>query len=80
MWRIALRHGSVGLEMGLAVGLGYWLGQWLDSKFDTSPYLMLAMLLLGIATAFRAIIRVAQEVNRANDEDGNSDGSEEKKP
>ena len=70
MWKVSLRYSAVGLEMGLAVCLGYLFGHWLDTKFGTDPYLTLTMLLLGIATAFRAIIRVALEVNRDDDEDG----------
>ena len=72
MWGVALRYSAVGLEMGLAVGLGYLFGHWLVGKFGTDPYLTLTMLLLGIATAFRAIIRVALEVKLDDDEDEES--------
>ena len=39
-------------------GLMGWL---FDSWFGTSPWLLLAMLFLGIAGAFRSIIRISQE-------------------
>ena len=64
MWRVALRHSAIGLEMGVAIAAGYLLGWWLDGKFGTKPYLMLGGLLLGIATAFRAVVRVTMEVRR----------------
>jgi ATP synthase protein I len=64
MWRSALKYSALGLEMGVAVAIGYGLGWWLDRRFGTKPYLMLVMLLLGIAAGFRGLIRAAQEAAR----------------
>jgi ATP synthase protein I len=61
MWRAALRFSALGLEMGICVGLGYGAGWWLDRRFGTQPYLMLLMILLGIAAAFRGLIRAARQ-------------------
>ncbi len=61
---------SVGLEMGVAVFVGWWCGQFLDREFDTTPWLMILFLLLGVAAAFKAIIRTArqaQEYLRSNE-------------
>lgn len=52
---------SVGLEMGVAVFVGWWVGQFLDKEFDTTPWLMILFLLLGVAAAFKAIIRTARQ-------------------
>ena len=40
---------------------GALLGWFLDRLFDTSPWLLLALLTLGIAVAFRNIYRIAQQ-------------------
>jgi ATP synthase protein I len=40
---------------------GGLLGWLFDGWFGTSPWLLLAMLFLGIAVAFRNIIRISQE-------------------
>ena len=60
MWRNALRYSAVGMEMGIAVGIGYGVGSWLDEKFGTKPYLMMLMLLFGIAAGFKGIIDAAR--------------------
>jgi ATP synthase protein I len=67
MWRATLRFSAVGLEMGVAVAIGYGLGWWLDGRFSTRPYLTVAMLLLGIAAAFRSLYRAAKEGQRVAD-------------
>lgn len=66
MWQATLRFSAVGIEMAVAIFLGYGSGWWLDRKLGTKPYLMIVMLMLGIAAAFRGLIRVAQEMSRAN--------------
>ena len=71
MWRATLRFSAVGLEMGVAVAIGYGLGWWLDGRFSTRPYLTVAMLLLGIAAAFRSLYRAAKEGQRL--EEGNDE-------
>jgi F0F1-type ATP synthase assembly protein I len=76
MWRAALRLSAIGLEMGVAVGVGYAIGAWIDGKYGTKPYWTLGMLLLGIATAFRALVRVAREVNLDDDDADDADGQE----
>ena len=67
MFRAALRYSAVGLERGVAVAGGYLLGLWLDGKFDTEPWISLGGLLLGSATGFRGLIRVAQEASRESE-------------
>ena len=80
MWRAALRHSALGLEMGVAVVLGYGLGWWLDRRFDTKPTLTMVCLLLGIAAGFRGLIRAAREITRESDrEDRGEDRGGERK-
>jgi ATP synthase protein I len=62
----AFSVGSIGIEMGLCVAIGCSLGLWLDSKFDTSPWLLLLFLAFGIAAAFKAMSRAAREARDAS--------------
>lgn len=39
--------------MALSIFIGLAIGRWLDGKFDTSPWLMLIFMVLGIAAGFR---------------------------
>ncbi len=55
---------SVGLEMGVAVFVGWWVGQYLDTRFDTTPWLMILFLLFGVTAAFKAIIRTAKQAQK----------------
>lgn len=67
-----MRHGSVGIQMALSTGLGYLLGSWLDEKFQTAPWLMLALTLLGTASGFWNLFRVYRGIGR--EADGGGDG------
>lgn len=69
MWRAALRFSAVGIEMGVAITAGFLIGNWIDSRYGTKPYWTLGMLLLGIATAFRGLIRVAMQAKREAERD-----------
>ena len=46
---------SLGFSVALSVFIGLGIGVFLDRYFDTSPWLMLVFLLLGIAAGFRNI-------------------------
>ena len=54
----ALRLIGVGFFMGVSIVLGVTAGLWLDSRFDTSPILVIAGLLLGIAVAFYGVYQM----------------------
>ncbi len=65
------RLSLAGLELGVGVGLGVFGGMYLDRKLDTSPWLMLAGLILGVASGFYNLYRLAM----ASEEDsGNPPG------
>ena len=55
---------SLGLSVSLAVFIGLAIGVWLDRKFDTSPWLTLIFLGLGIAAGFRNIGRAVKRVRK----------------
>ena len=46
---------SIGLSVALSIFIGLGIGVYLDRKFDTSPWLMLVFLGLGIAAGYRNI-------------------------
>lgn len=54
----------MGLEMGLCVTFGYLGGVWLDEQLGSEPWGMLALLMCGIAAAFRAVYRISRKHQR----------------
>ena len=72
----ALKHSAVGIEVGLAVIVGLVLGQFADDYFETSPWLSLAGLLLGVVAGFRSLLRAAKRMrNESRDTSGSEDDS-----
>ncbi|MBL7125933.1 MAG: AtpZ/AtpI family protein [Dehalococcoidales bacterium] len=57
-WMAALRLVGVGFFIGSSIVLGVVAGLWLDSRFNTSPALAIAGLLLGIVVAFYGVYRM----------------------
>ena len=60
LWKGATA-GSIGLEMAIAVIIGLLIGRWLDARFDTDPVWTIVFLCVGIAAAFKGLIRVARQ-------------------
>ncbi len=46
---------SIGLSVSLSIFIGLGIGVYLDKRFDTSPWLTLVFLGLGIAGGYRNI-------------------------
>lgn len=46
---------TVGIILVCCVAMGYFIGNYLDSKFNTSPYLMLIFSIMGIIAGFREV-------------------------
>ena len=63
------KYGAVGLELLLSIGVGYYLGAWADRKLGTQ-WLALVGFVLGCYAGFRALFRVAKQMQRdvENDE------------
>jgi ATP synthase protein I len=57
--RQLLEASSVGIHLVISTFMGLALGYWLDRFFDTSPWLTLLCLLLGIAGGFLELLRIA---------------------
>lgn len=56
-WGTALGAGS---ELAVSSLAGFFLGRWLDGKFGTSPWLLLAGILLGISVGLYQLIRATR--------------------
>ncbi len=50
---------TLGLTMVIATFIGLAIGLWLDKKLNTSPWLTIIFLLIGIAAGFNKVIQVA---------------------
>lgn len=48
-------YSSIGLSIALSIFIGLAVGVYLDRRYDTSPWLTLIFLGLGIAAGFRNI-------------------------
>ncbi len=58
-------YSSLGISVALAIFIGLGIGVWLDRKFDTSPWLTLIFLGMGIIAGFRNIARVIKRVRNS---------------
>ncbi len=58
-------YSSLGISVALAIFIGLGIGVWLDRKFDTSPWLTLIFLGMGIVAGFRNIARVIKRVRNS---------------
>lgn len=57
-------YSSLGISVALAIFIGLGVGVWLDHKFDTSPWLTLIFLVLGIIAGFRNIALVIKRARK----------------
>jgi len=57
-WVAALRLVGMGFFIGGSILLGVLAGLWLDSKFNSSPILVLIGLFLGIVVAFWGVYQM----------------------
>jgi len=48
-------YSSIGFSVALSIFIGLGIGVWLDRRFDTTPWLTLIFLGLGIAAGYRNI-------------------------
>lgn len=50
----------IGTEMAVTVTVGFYAGRFLDGKFNTSPWLMVTGILLGVAVGVFGIITIVK--------------------
>lgn len=63
IWRTFAVTFSFGFTLAAGLWLGYAAGSWLDRRWGTEPWLALAGVALGVAAAFRALLRALRAVN-----------------
>ena len=63
-YRRAGPYMGLGIEFAVTIILCFVAGRWADGKLDTSPYLALVGLFLGMTVAF---INLMRTVNRLHD-------------
>ena len=81
MWLAATQLGYIGIFFGVAIVIGSWIGRWADSRLGSQPWLTMAGLLLGVATGFRELIRIARRYQREEERRDRQDRQEPpKKP
>ena len=61
---------TLGLTMVIATMIGLAIGVWLDSKLNTSPWLTIIFLLIGIAAGFNKVIQVAIKEAKKKENNG----------
>lgn len=61
---------TLGLTMVFATFIGLVIGIWLDSKFNTSPWLTILFLLIGIAAGFNKVIQVVIREAKKKEDNG----------
>jgi len=68
-WVAALRLTGIGFFIGGSILLGVVAGLWLDSKFNTSPILVLIGLFLGIVVAFFGVYQMLLPLVKKQDKE-----------
>jgi ATP synthase protein I len=57
-------YSSLSFSIALAILIGLAIGYWLDTRYDTSPWLTLIFLGLGIIAGFRNIYLAMKKSRR----------------
>lgn len=66
-FRQLLQVSTVGLNLVFSTFIGLAIGYGLDSLFNTSPWLMIIFLILGIIAGFRELFRIARKQDNGTD-------------
>jgi len=61
LFRELLEASTVGLNLVLSTFVGLAIGYGLDSLFNTSPWLTIIFLIIGIIAGFRELVRIAKK-------------------
>lgn len=62
--RAVVSLGGLGLTLGIFTALGTLLGYYLDERWNTTPWLTLTGILLGMAAGFFEVITMVRRVER----------------
>ena len=64
MWFAASKVSYLGIFFGVAICIGFFGGRWLDDRLHTRPWLSIVGLLVGVASGFRELYRLARRYQR----------------
>ena len=62
-----MQASTIGINLVLSTFVGLAIGYGLDSLFNTSPWLTLIFLILGIIAGFRELLRIANRQDNGPD-------------
>lgn len=65
--RQLLQASSIGINLVLSTFVGLAIGYGLDSLFNSSPWLTIIFLILGIISGFRELLRMANKQDNGPD-------------
>lgn len=51
-------YGAIGFQLAIAVVAGVWGGRYLDGRWDTTPWLTIAGMLIGSVAGFWNLIKL----------------------
>lgn len=57
------KYAGLGLEIAVALSAPILGGYWADTKLDTTPYFLLAGILIGLSLIIGMFIRLSKDVN-----------------
>jgi ATP synthase protein I len=60
---------TLGMQLALSVVVFFFIGRWLDGLWGTTPWLMLAGLILGMAGGFLQFFRAVNALGKQEEEE-----------
>ena len=77
-WNSILKASLLGIHLVATTFVGLAIGYYLDKWLETSPWLTMAFLLLGIAAGFKNMFQEVKKIMQADEkrDKKNRDGSE----
>jgi hypothetical protein len=64
LWQTAAQLSYLGIFFGVAILIGYGGGRWIERHWGGAPWPSLAGVLVGVASGFRELYRVARRYNK----------------
>ncbi len=71
-FRIAGPLFGLGIQLAAAVVVMFFVGRWLDGRWGTTPWMMLAGIMVGAAAGFYQFIKTVNDVNKRESEKTNT--------
>ncbi|MEK6621887.1 MAG: AtpZ/AtpI family protein [Planctomycetota bacterium] len=65
-YRILGSVGSFGFTTAGAIAGGYFLGSYLDNKYNTPPWFLLSLIILGVVASFIKFFKLIKKLSGEN--------------